>query len=207
MTIHILMLTKVIADLGHITFVNPKKNMNGGQTVVILNNSETLYLYASKTTTKYIPTGKPHLCFEHMRDNSIDLIRYVDELCLQYVQTHSFECFGKYICEETIQNMQEKSMSALHTFNAKFPLSDNLNDFVGNIYDQCDNLLDFNSLSHNEFKASAIIQLSGIYFKPGKWGASWKVKQLRTYPSYIQPDTYAFLTDEDDNGSDADSNM
>jgi hypothetical protein len=81
--------------------------------------------------------------------------------------------------------------------------------FEGEIFDEQKQAINSFPLSPNSlqpYRIEAMLKLNGIFFKPGKFGLSWKLEQLRLHPRNVLTH-YAFtdeLTDED--VSDADSN-
>jgi hypothetical protein len=73
--------------------------------------------------------------------------------------------------------------------------------FTCDVYDDKKELVDLAALETKGSKVTAIIQCMGVWMAGGRYGASWKIVQMRVLPSSMHLKSYAFQDDSDEDDS------
>lgn len=214
-------------NIESVTFSEPKKFGDAGAKIVYMNtNASKISLYTPKMYLpfglgKYTEPGKPpkfslNASFGNMSENEktkelYDKIKELDEKVIQKAQECSLLWFKKKTMSEnvarelyssTIKFSKDKDTGEVNT---KYPPTMNIkvpyyNDgFECDIFDDKRNEI-VESIEETIQKGQeiqAIVECSGIWFAGGKYGISWKLKQLKLYK---RPDklTCAFRDDDSD---------
>lgn len=205
-----------IVSVNNFTYSEPKTNQSGGQTIYINNIDKKPILirvprckipfgiskYNDRCSIQFsIGDNEDQQTFKNML-NQLDLKN------VQQAANNSNKWFGKSVTSDIIQNLYNPSLKQNNEkyppiFRARFPTNDR-GFFEGDIYDQYKNIVNQDSIQPG-CEASAIVQITGIYFVSKEFGVSWKIKQLKVFPNNRLVG-YSFLEDSDDDKSDAEPN-
>lgn len=201
-------------DVQSFVYSEPKPNTNGGQTVFINDaNRNKIRIHTPKC---YIPFGisefnkKYSLNFSLNSDtdamkNFKKLLKDIDNNNIKEGVKNSEKWFNKKYNETTINELYNTCIKQTNpnyppNFKAKLPCKNG--NFEGSIYDTNRNEISMCKIQKGCY-AEAIIELSGVYFVNKEFGISWKVIQLKLYPTE-KICGYSFIDSEDDS-SDAES--
>ena len=204
-------------QVSQFTFSQPRQNSSGGQTIFI--NSPDRKPILVRVPKCKIPFGiskyndRCSIQFS-LGDNDEQMCfkKFLNDLDLRNVQeavNSSTKWFqGKSLKADVVQNLYNPSMKHNNEkyppmFRARFPTNERGN-FIGTIYDSQNNVVS-QDIIQSGCEASAIVQLTGIYFVAKEFGVSWKVVQLKVAPK-TQLCGYSFLEESDDEKSDAEPN-
>jgi hypothetical protein len=206
-------------DFDSLVYSQPKTNASGGQTIFI--NTKTLSKRLVITLPRcHLPfgvsdyNGRKSLQFS-LKGDSEKMHQYknfLTTLDLKNVQTgvnNSVKWFKKALTPEIIQNLYNPSMKQTNDayppmFRSRLPTHQDTGKFVGDIFDANKRLVTQESITPG-CEVEAIVELVGIYFVAKEFGVSWKVVQLKVFPSE-RLKGYSFLCDSDDETSDAEPN-
>jgi hypothetical protein len=195
-------------DFSILKYSEPKINShNGGQTVFV--NDQQRNKIRICTPKCYLPFGiseyndQRSLQFSLDTVKNDDFIKFIqsfDKLNIKTATENSSSWFKKSLNSDTISELYNSSLKQNNPkyppmLKAKLPCKSGV--FVGEIYDKNRTLIDMSSITKGCY-VEAIIELTGIYFVAKEFGMSWKVIQLKVFPSE-KLTGYAF---NDDSSSD-----
>jgi hypothetical protein len=208
-------------DPARFVYSLPRVNQSGGQTIFV-----NLPDHFSKKVVIALPRcplpfglsdykGRKSLQFSLPdSDERIEEFRaFLTKLDLQNVQTavnNSTKWFKKSLPANAVQELYNPSMKQNSDkyppiFRARFPTHPDTGNFVGDIFDKNKNVVGVGAITPG-CQVEAIVELVGLYFVAKEFGTSWKVVQLKVYPTE-RIRGYAFLCDSDSEDlSDAEPN-
>lgn len=189
----------------------PRVNHSGGQTIFV--NLPDAF---SKKVVLALPrcplpfgvsdyNGRKSLPFSLPDgDDKVDEFReFLRKFDLQNVQTAVNNCvawFKKPLAPESVQalynpSMKQNSDKYPPIFRARFPTHPDTGHFMGDIFDANRNMIGLGAITPG-CQVEAIVELVGLYFVAKEFGTSWKVVQLKVYPTE-RIRGYAFVCDSD----------
>lgn len=201
-------------DVSELEYADPKQNVMGGQSVFVQlpNKDVKEHSIIVQTPKVELPFGlntyenngyKSHsidLSFNRnttSTENFVNFVKAFDEQNLTYGIDKSYKWFGKRLDKDIIETLYNKQLKQngnfAPTMRIKMPTKNG--EFVGDIFDQNENPINMNVITKG-CSVQAIIQCLGIYFVAKEYGVSWKVVQLKVYPT-TKLSEYGFI-DEDE---------
>ena len=177
-----------------LSFSKPRKNFNGGQSVVIKDQHTGTNPILSVKRMHWVSDSKSVIL--NLSDPDRRFVRSLDNLVLQKAHEHQIEWFGRTLSLENLKNVHQSSFQPDGTLRAK--ASPNMQ-----VYDILHGNVDYQRLDGQCVDVK--LAIVGIYFKPGRFGVSYNIRQVRLLPVYTLA-RYAFEDDSQDEFSDADSN-
>ena len=176
-----------------IEFSAPRRNLNGGQTVVLKDKQTKINPVMTLKRVHWISNDTNSVSLEPSEDIQLQF-KEIDKM----VQLEAFALqktwFGKNIPSEKMKSMYCPSVNGC-TLKAK--LSERMTIFDALKQPTVDNpvgrLVDIK------------LAVVGVFFKPGRFGVSYVVRQVKLLP-VCSLDQYAFDDSSQDDFSDADSN-
>lgn len=200
-------------DISSLVYSAPKINSIGGQTVFV--NDASRNKIRVHTPKCYLPFGVSEYNDKFSLQMSLNsetdamknfknFLENLDKNNIQQGVKNPNWWKKPTISEETVAELYNSSMKQNNPnyppmFKAKLPFKNG--EFDGNIYDDKRNLISFDKITKS-CHVEAIVELTGIYFVQKEFGLSWKVVQLKVYPSEKMVG-YSFLDDDDSEESDA----
>jgi hypothetical protein len=207
-------------DVSSFQYMRPRTNASGGQTIYIntpKTSSKRIVISVPKCTLPFGVSeynGRKSLQFSLRgdMDKMVHFKKFLAELDLRNVQTavnESATWFKKKISPDIVQTLYNPCMKQTDDryppmFRARFPTHPDTGRFMGDIFDVNKKLVNESCITPG-CQVEAIVEMVGIYFVAKEFGVSWKVVQLKVYPSE-RLRGYSFLCDSDDDASDAEPN-
>lgn len=209
-----------ISDVNVNSFVysTPRVNTSGGQTIFINlpdHYSKKIVLALPRCTLPFGVSdysGRKSLQFSLKPDPKVDEFRdFLSALDLQNVQkavNSTTSWFKKSLHAEAVQVLYNPSLKQPNdkyppVFRARFPTHPDTGAFMGDVYDKNRNLVHERVIT-NGCEVEAIVELVGLYFVAKEFGMSWKVVQLKVFPSE-RLKGYSFLCDSDEESDQSDA--
>lgn len=189
-------------DVNQLQFTNPKVNQSGGQSVYINYNNDKLRI---QTPTMFAPFGVNEYNGRCSIDMSVrdpqfqKFIEDLDKTIIDNAVKSSNSWFKKNLNESVVNELYKNTLKGNSEkypplLRMKLPTQDG--EFVGEIYDANENLIATKALSRG-MKIQVIAELVGIYFVSKEFGLSWKILQVKLYPSN-KLSGFSFVDDNDD---------
>eukprot|EP00976_Prorocentrum_cordatum_P022794 466198-Prorocentrum_minimum.AAC.8 len=198
---------------------SPRVNQSGGQTITVQSpdpfNKRVVFVTPKcvvpfgisefKVSGCKFPRRSLQLSLAPDQDRNLDgfrdfLTRF-DLKNMEMAVNHSKTWFRKQVDPAVVQQLYNPSLKQSDDayppmFRARLPTDPQTGTFYGEIYDHRRNLVLENKITPG-CHVEAIVELTGLYFVAREFGASWKVIQLKVYPTPRPLTGYAFLPDED----------
>lgn len=211
-----------ISDVNVQNFVYsaPRVNHSGGQTIFV-----NLPDHFAKKIVLALPrcslpfgvsdyNGRKSLQLSLKSDDKVDEFKnFLSQLDLRNVQmavNNTNAWFKKSVPASSIQALYNPSMKQNNDkyppmFRARFPTHPDTGVFVGDIFDKNKNIVTERMITPG-CEVEVIVELVGLYFVAKEFGTSWKVIQVKTFPTE-RLRGYSFICDSDsDTESDAEPN-
>lgn len=200
-------------DIDSLVYSDPKINSLGGQ-IVFINTPDRNKLRINTPKCK-LPFGVSEynskyslqLSLQGMSDQMEHFKKFLnnlDDKNIEMGSKFSSKWFKKNLTKDTVTELYNpilKQNNPKYPPNIKVKLPFRDDTFQGEVFDSNRNVISLNDITKG-CHVEAIIELSGIYFVAKEFGISWKVIQLKVYPSEVIKG-YAFIEDdESDNESD-----
>jgi len=181
-------------DVNDLVFSKPKKNILGGQTVVIKFDKQKPTLTLKKLSCVKINLQNS-ITYTSETHDDLSFFDQMDKVTMNMAFAHAFEWFGKDVSIDTIKSL---FVPSVREHELKTKLSSELEFF--NI---CNHKIDFHEIISRNI--DVVIEIAGVYFIPGKFGIAYKTKQIKILPKY-NLFSYSFIDDNDSDFSDAEPN-
>lgn len=175
-----------------ITFLPPRRNFNGGQTVVAVDKQTKVNPLITLKRVRWDARGSSVLFTPSMEEQHE--LSNLDKIVKEEAIKNQKLWFGKEFSVDKMFSMFESSISIDGKFKARL-----LPDLQ--IYDVLKTPVESKL---NGQLMDVKIAIVGIYFKPGRFGLSYHIRQAMVLPEPTL--SYAFDDDSQDDFSDADSN-
>ena len=177
-----------------LSFSKPRKNFNGGQSVIIKDQHTGVNPLLSLKRMHWVSDSKSVIL--NLSDTDRQFVHSLDNLVLQKAREHQTEWFGRTLTLEKLKSLHQSSFHPDGTFRAKVSPNIQVYDILHNVT-ECERL--------DGQCVDVKLAIVGIYFKPGRFGVSYNIRQVKLLPAYGLS-RYAFEDDSQDEFSDADSN-
>jgi len=194
-------------DFNQLDFSKPKQNSMGGQQIFM--NIPYKSQDESKIRIQTPVCGLPFGVNEYKGKYSLDLqlqgescteikdfFNEFDKHILETAYENSFSWFKKSMHESVIQELYKRQTKQNGNyppmFRAKLPFKHD--EFDGKIYNNKQEEIGLKDITKG-CKVQAIIENTGIYFVSKDFGVSWKIIQLKVFPSEKLAG-YSFVDDE-----------
>lgn len=176
-------------------FSKPKQNSMGGQHIFmnIPNKSQDESKIRIQTPICNLPfgvneyNGKYNLDLQLNGESCNEMKDFFNEFDQQIMKTasaNSFSWFKKSMHETVIQELYKRQTKQNGNyppmFRAKMPFKQN--EFDGKIFNNKQEEISLKDITKG-CKVQAIIENTGIYFVSKDFGVSWKIIQLKVFPS------------------------
>lgn len=196
-------------DIDSLVYSEPKINSLGGQTVFVnMPDRNKLRINTPKCKlpfgiSEYNSKFSLQLSLQGLSEQMQDFKTFIsklDEKNIEMGSKYSTKWFKKNLVKDTVKELYNpilKQTNPNYPPNIKVKLPFRDDTFLGEVFDLNRNIISLNDITKGCY-VEAIIELSGVYFVAKEFGISWKVIQLKIYPSE-NIKGYAFIEDESDN--------
>jgi len=197
-------------DIDNLVYDDPNQGKMGGQYVKITNGPNKILIQTPKS---YLPFGINRYEGGYGTTYSIDIssnnetfnnfLNKFDELNKKRAQENMNKWFSKNLDEDAINQIyktQLKKSDSNYPPLMRIKIPTNSKGPLITIFDIDKNVISLDQVQ-KQCDVSAVIELTGLYFKAKEFGMSWKVVQLMVYPR-LNLNTYAFVDDDDDDFDD-----
>ena len=192
---------EIITD--ELDFSKPKQNSMGGQHIFvnIPNTIQEESKICLQTPLCNLPfgmneyNGRYNLDLQLNDNNMKEFLASFDKKIIETASINSFSWFKKSMHESVIKELFKPQMKQNGKypplFRVKVPMKNN--EFDGKVYNKNQEEISIHKIEKG-CKIQAIIENTGIYFVAKDFGVTWKVIQLKVYPSE-KLTGYAFIED------------
>ena len=200
--IHVLLPKEL--DISNIKYSDAKSNIMGGQSVFITNNDSKIYIQTPKckcisgvshyTTSNGDTIQSLNLTLSSSTESNIMIktfLEVLDESNIIYAEKSSLKWFKKLLSRDIIMSMYNMQVQN-DKFKVKLPMKNS--DFEGLVFDKNNKEIELESIKPG-CTVQCIIECSGIYFMPSKFGISWKALQIKLLESPTETG-YSFIDEE-----------
>jgi hypothetical protein len=135
--------------------------------------------------------------------NTYEMLQELDKKLMTYGMENSMTLFKKRyqtldIMEALYTPIIRQPKDEKYSPTIKFNLNQTpTGEFKFSVFDGTKNKVNLLDINSKGSRVTAIVQWTGIWLAGGKFGASWKIQQLRVVPRATLQE-YAFLDDEND---------
>ena len=193
--------------LNNLVYSAPKSNNNGGQFVFV--NDMARNKIRINTPKCFLPFGVSEFNGNYsipfsLNSDDIDginsfkkFLKSFDEYNCKIAEQNSQQWFKKTYNLDTITELYNPTLKQSNKdyppiFKAKLPFKNG--NLECSIYDNERNLITLGNVKKGCY-VEAIIECNGIYFVSKEFGVSWKIVQLKVYPTE-EIKGYSFLDDD-----------
>ena len=174
-------------------FSKPKQNSMGGQHIFM--NMANCLQSDSKVCFQTPKCKCPFGLNEYNNRYTLDLqvqnnsemktfLESLDSKLVEEASKNSFTWFKKSMHESVVKELYKPQLKTngkfLPLMRVKLPVKNG--EFDGQIYDENNQIMSMNEMSKG-CEVQAIIESTGVYFVAKEFGISWKVLQLKVFPS------------------------
>ena len=189
--------------IDELDFSKPKQNSMGGQHIFvnIPNTIQEESKIRVQTPLCNLPfglneySGRYNLDLQLNDEHMKEFLTSFDTKIVNTASTNSFSWFKKSMHESVIKELFKSQMKQNGKypplFRVKVPMKNN--EFDGKVYNKNQEEISIHEIEKG-CKIQAIIENTGIYFVAKDFGVTWKVIQLKVYPSE-KLTGYAFIED------------
>ena len=190
-------------SIDELDFSKPKQNSMGGQHIFvnIPNTSQEESKIRIQTPVCNLPfgmneyNGKYNLDLQLNDENMKEFLTAFDTKIINTASYNSFSWFKKSMHESVIKELFKPQMKQNGKypplFRVKIPIKNG--KFDGKVYNNKQEEISINEIEKG-CKIQAIIENTGVYFVAKDFGVTWKVIQLKVFPSE-KLTGYAFIED------------
>jgi hypothetical protein len=177
-------------------YSKPKKNVMGGQTVVLRFEKTIPTLIVKKTQIVKVDFQQHAVTFS-LSNKDLIFFNDLDRITLDMAFANAIEWFGKEASIDTIKSLFVPSLQK-HELKTKTANIDLFNICNDRIHSQ-----ELTEIMRRNI--DIVVEVVGVYFIPGQFGISYKTKQIKILPKY-NLSSYSFIDDNDSDFSDAEPN-
>ena len=191
-----------------IVYHPPKSNAMGGQSVSLSYNDEKLIFQIPKCKLpfglgEYVPPGGQvkhslDLALSGKSEQFATFLQKLDAHHKTMAVKHSPNWFKKRLTEDIVSELYRpqlrKNGDYVPNFKVKFPTKDGVP--LCDVFDKSREEANLDIITKG-CEVQTIVECVGIYFVAREFGVTWKVLQLRVFPTEKLP-SYAFIESEDD---------
>lgn len=177
-----------------VLFSKPRRNLDGGQSIIIKDELTATNPILTLKTVRWDKDSNSVIFQTPVSDRHT--FEAMDKLVMETAVEHQIQWFGRTLPINKIKSMFCTSLEPTGTLRVKAPSNVQAYDIL------CQTT---NPTSLEGRSVDVKLAVVGVYFKPGRFGVSYKVRQVKLLPTYGLLH-YAFEDDSQDDFSDADSN-